>query len=89
MKPQPVLAETHHLIGDDGKPYTVHGYKDCHRGPTGEWIEDDVVSILLTDKGQRVECMQENPLTFIILSSGVILQPNPSSEPGSLAQQLP
>jgi hypothetical protein len=74
MQPKPRLAETLTLTGDDGRTYTVHGYKEYHRGLPGEWIENDLISILLTDKGQSVICTCENPPTFIIEATGVTLR---------------
>jgi hypothetical protein len=60
---QPRLVMTVTGIGDDGREYTIHGYKRMlQRGR--EWVEEPLISILRTDDGEEVHCQSENPLVF-------------------------
>jgi hypothetical protein len=67
---EPRLAKTVTGTGDDGKTYTIHGFKRMlHRD--GEWIEEALISILRTDEGDEVHCESENPLVFWNPRTGV------------------
>ncbi len=75
---EPRLAMTVTATGDDGREYSVHGYKRML--PRGrEWVEEALISIMRTDHGDEVDCESENPLVFWLPSTGVRLrcpQPN-------------
>jgi hypothetical protein len=74
LRPKPRHAETYNLIGDDGNAYTVHGYKEYHKGLPGEYIEGKLGTILMMDTGLPVMCMEEKPPTFFIERTGVVLR---------------
>jgi hypothetical protein len=64
------LAMTVTGTGDDGKEYTIHGYKRML--PRGrEWIEEKLCSIMRTDEGEEVHCESEKPLVFWNPKNGV------------------
>ncbi len=56
------LAATAHGIGDDGKEYTIHGYKKML--PHG--VEESLCSHMETSDGEQVYCENEVPLVFWI-----------------------
>jgi hypothetical protein len=56
--------------GDDGREYTIHGYKRMLRRGR-EWVEEALISIMRTDDGEEVHCESENPLIFWMPSTGV------------------
>jgi hypothetical protein len=67
MAMEPRLAMTVTGTGDDGRGYTIHGYKRML--PHG--VEEALISITLTDKGEVVHCESENPLVFWNPKTGV------------------
>jgi hypothetical protein len=60
---EPRLAMTVTGTGDDGREYTIHGYKRMQRRGN-EWVEEALISIMRTDGGEEVHCESENPLVF-------------------------
>lgn len=58
------LVETVTGMGSDGCRYTIHGY-----AVDGEKL----VSFTETSDGEQAICRSENPLTFEITGSGVIV----------------
>ena len=67
---EPRLAMTVIGIGDDGKMYTIHGYKRMIQRE-GRWVEEALISIAVTDEGQVVHCESEDPLVFWTPGTGV------------------
>ena len=61
MKPR--LAKTVTGIGDDGKSYTIRGYKQMRREGDG-WIEEALISLIQTSEGEDLFCESEDPLVF-------------------------
>jgi hypothetical protein len=66
----PRLVKTVTGIGDDGKQYTIHGYKSTRR-QNGQLIESSLIDFMQTDEGEEVHCKSENPLVFWIPSTSV------------------
>lgn len=50
-------------VGDDGKEYTIHGYKQMRRQGSS-WVEEALVSIIETSDGEELHCESESPLVF-------------------------
>jgi hypothetical protein len=61
MNPRLVMTVTGR--GDDGKEYTIHGYKKMLQR-NGQWVEESLISYMQTDEGEEVHCESENPLVF-------------------------
>ena len=60
---EPRLVKTDIGIGDDGKTYTTHSYKQRRR--QGEQcVEEPLISLILTDEGEELHCESEDPLVF-------------------------
>jgi hypothetical protein len=76
MDPRP--AKTITGIGDDGKQYTIHGYKSTRR-QNGQLVEASLIDIMQTNEGEEVRCKSENPLVFWIPSTGVEIRCNETS----------
>lgn len=56
--------------GDDGRKYTIHGYKRANEA---------LISVTQTDEGDEARCRSENPLEFWIPSRSVTVRcPSPS-----------
>jgi len=75
---QPQLAMTVTGIGDDGKMYTIHGYKRMIQRE-GHWVEEALISIAVTDEGQEVYCESENPLVFWIPGTDIKISCQPEN----------
>ena len=48
-------------MGDDGKEYTIHGYKKLEYR-NGHWVEEALISHTETSDGEQVHCESELPL---------------------------
>ncbi len=72
---EPKLAITVTGTGDNGREYTIHGYKQMrHQG--GKWIEEALISITQTSDGELVHCESEDPLVFWVDSTGMKIRCN-------------
>ena len=60
---EPRLAWTVTGVGDDGNEYTIHGYRQMKQ-LAGKWMEEKLVSIILTEDGDELYCESEKPLVF-------------------------
>jgi hypothetical protein len=58
------LVQTVRGTGDDGREYTIHGYKNG---------EEALISICTTDEGEEVWCRSEKPLEFWIPGRSVTI----------------
>ena len=76
MDPHP--AKTVTGIGDDGKQYTIHGYKST-RHQNDQLVEAPLIDIMVTDEGEQVHCKSENPLVFWIPTTRVEIRCNETS----------
>ena len=65
---EPKLVMTVAGTGDDGREYTIHGYKQM-RQQGGKWIEEALISITQTSDGELVHCESEDPLVFWVAST--------------------
>jgi hypothetical protein len=70
---EPRLAMTVTGKGDDGREYTLHGYKQMIRRGK-EWAEEKLISIVRTAEGEVAHCRTEEPLAFWIPSTGVTIR---------------
>jgi hypothetical protein len=59
------LVKTVIGTGDDGRTYTIHGYKSD---------DEALISVIQTDEGDEVWCSSENPLEFWIPSRSVAVR---------------
>jgi hypothetical protein len=76
---EPRLAMTVTGIDDDGKKYTIRGYKRMIQRE-GHWVEEPLISIAVTDEGQEVHCESEDPLVFWIPGTGVKIRCQPEKK---------
>lgn len=67
---EPRLALTATGVGDDGRDYTIHGYKTS-RLVDGRWVEEALCSFMQTSDGEEVHCESEKPLVFWVASTGM------------------
>jgi hypothetical protein len=75
---EPRLAMTVTGSGDDGREYTIHGYKRMLRRD-GEWVEEALISIMRTEEGEEVHCESESPLVFWNPRTGIKIRcPQPT-----------
>jgi hypothetical protein len=72
---EPKLAMTVTGVGDDGREYTIQGFKKM-RQQDGRWIEEALISITLTSDGELVHCESEKPLVFWVASTGMKIRCN-------------
>jgi hypothetical protein len=68
---EPRLVMTVAGKGDDGCEYVIQGYKKRQKASYGRIVEESSVSIIRTSDGVELLCVSEDPLEFLVPSTGV------------------